>query len=192
MKGGNKMKFEEKINDIKTIHDGKITKYELAEVTLPNGKKAEREIVRHHQAAAIIAFTADDRLILVRQYRVAIGQTTLEIPAGLKDSEDKDSLVTAKREFEEETGLRANSWKKIQSAYSTPGFTDEFIEIYEANGLEKVEEPLAQDEDEFLEILKLTYDEAMGAYSSGELCDAKTVFALFYWELKKLRESKEN
>lgn len=184
------MKFKEKINSVKTIHEGKITKYELAEVTLANGKKAEREIVRHHHAAAIIAFTAEDRLILVRQYRVAIGQTTLEIPAGLKDPEDKNTLVTAKREFEEETGLRANSWKKIQSAYSTPGFTDEFIEIYEANGLEKVEKPLAQDEDEFLEILTLTYDEAMEAYANGELCDSKTVFALFYWELQKLRNLK--
>lgn len=186
------MKFEEKINHIETIHDGKITKYELAEVTLPNGKKAEREIVRHHHAAAVIAFTEDDRLILVRQYRIAIGQTTLEIPAGLKDPEDENTLVTAKREFEEETGLKANSWKKIQSAYSTPGFTDEFIEIYEANDLEKVQQPLAQDEDEFLEILTLTYDEAMEAYSNGELCDFKTVFALFYWELKKLREFKES
>lgn len=184
------MKFEEKINNVETIHDGVITKYQLAEVTLPNGKKAEREIVRHDDAAAIIAFTSDDKLILVRQYRVAIGQTTLELPAGLKDPEDKDTLVTAKREFEEETGLRANTWSSVSSSYSTPGFTDEFLDIYEASDLEKVDSPLEQDEDEFIELLALSYDEAMAAYSSGELCDSKTVFALFYWELKRAKDSK--
>lgn len=183
------MEFEEKINHIKTIHDGKITKYQLAEVTLPNGKKAEREIVRHHHAAAVIAFTPDGRIILVRQYRVAIGQNTLEIPAGLKDLEDEDTLVTAKREFEEETGFKAKQWKSVRSAYSTPGFTDEYIEIYEASGLEELDNPLDQDEDEFLEIVALTYDEAMEAYSRGELCDFKTVFALLYWDLKRAEGS---
>ncbi|MDN6162492.1 MAG: NUDIX hydrolase, partial [Atopostipes sp.] len=180
-----KMKFEEKINHIKTIHDGKITKYQLAEVVLPNGEITEREIVRHQKAAAIIAFTPDNKLILVRQYRVAIGQTTLEIPAGLKDPADKNTLVTAKREFEEETGLKAKSWEKISSVYSTPGFTDEYLETYEATNLKKVTNPMNQDEDEFIEILALTYQEAMEAYSRGELCDSKTVFALFYWKLKK-------
>lgn len=183
------MEFEEKIDSIHTVHKGAITEYQLAEVTLPDGKKAQREIVRHHGAAAIIAFTADDKLILVRQYRVAIGQTTLELPAGLKDPEDKDTLITAKREFEEETGLQAKEWKHVTSMYSTPGFTDEYLVIYEAQDLKKVENPLTQDEDELIELVTLTYEEAKEAYTKGELCDSKTVFALFYWELKKLQAS---
>lgn len=182
------MKFEEKIDNIRTIYEGSITKYQLAEVILPNGKKTKREIVRHQPAAAVIAFTNDDKIVLVRQYRVAIGQTSLEIPAGLKDIEDSDSLVTAKRELEEETSLKAKNWKLISSAFSTPGFTDEYLDIYEATDLKKEEFPLDQDEDEFIEIVTLTYDEAMDAYLQGELCDSKSVFALFYWELKKLRE----
>lgn len=181
------MDFEERIDQVKTIHDGVITEYQLAEVTLPNGKKAQREIVRHHDAAAIIAFTEDKKIILVRQYRVAIGQTTLELPAGLKDPEDKDTLVTAKREFEEETGMQAKEWEHVTSMYSSPGFTDEYLEIYEARGLEKIDNPLAQDEDEFLELVTLTYEEAVEAHLKGELCDAKTVFALFYWELERLK-----
>lgn len=185
------MEFEEKIDSVETIHEGVITTYELAEVTLPDGKSAQREIVRHHDAAAVVAFTSEDKLILVRQYRVAIGQTTLEIPAGLKDPEDEDTLVTAKREFEEETGLRADKWKAVTSFYSTPGFTDEYLEIYEATDLEKVEDALEQDEDEFIELLALTYEEAMEAYEKGELCDSKTVFALFYWQLKKLKSKKQ-
>lgn len=179
------MNFEEKIESVRTVHDGVITKYQLAEVTLPNGKPAQREIVRHHDAAAIIAFTEEKELIVVRQYRVAIGQTTLELPAGLKDPEDQDTLVTAKREFEEETGLQADNWKYVTSMYSSPGFTDEYLEIYEAKGLKKVDEPLAQDEDEFLELITLSYEEALEAHLKGELCDAKTVFALFYWQLQR-------
>lgn len=183
-----KMAFEEKINKVQTVHEGKITEYQLAEVTLPNGKITEREIVRHPGAAAVIAFTEDERLILVRQYRIAISQTTLELPAGLKDPEDKNTLVTAKREFEEETGFQANHWKHVNSIYSTPGFTDEHLAIYEAKNLKKVKNPLPQDDNEFIDLLYLTYEEAQEAYKSGELCDAKTVFALYYWELKKLRK----
>ena len=181
------MKFEERIDSVETIHQGNITEYQLAEVTLPNGKKAQREIVRHHEAAAVIAITDEEKMIFVRQYRVAIGQTTLEIPAGLKDPEDADTLITAKREFEEETGLQAKNWKHVTSMYSTPGFTDEYLEIYKATDLKKVKKPLAQDEDEFIELVELTYEEALEANKNGEICDSKTVFALFYWELEKLR-----
>ncbi len=184
-----KMEFEEKINSVRTVHDGTVTKYELAEVTLPDGRLAEREIVRHDDAAAVIAFTEDDKIVLVRQYRVVIGRTTLELPAGLRDPEDQDGLITAKREFEEETSLRAREWKFVTAFYSTPGFTDEFLEIYEARGLAQIENALEQDEDEFLEVVTLSFDEAMEAYAEGELCDSKTVFALFYWKMQRQKES---
>ncbi len=183
------MKFEEKVDSVETIHKGAITEYQLAEVTLPDGRPAQREIVRHDDAAAVIAFTDDQEIVLVRQYRVVIGKTTLELPAGLKDPEDKDGLVTAKREFEEETSMRANKWKFVTSFYSTPGFTDELLEIYEARDLVTVEDSLAQDEDEFIEVVTLTYDEAMEAYANEELCDSKTVFALFYWQLLRQKNA---
>ena len=70
------MKFEEKITKVDTIHEGNITKYQIADVILPDGREAKREIVRHDNAAAVIAFTDDQKLVLVRQYRVAIGKTT--------------------------------------------------------------------------------------------------------------------
>lgn len=179
------MEFEEKITNVETVHKGKITTYELADVTLPDGKEAEREIVRHDSAAAVIAFTEDEKLILVRQYRVAIGKTTLELPAGLRDEEDQDGIITAKREFEEETGLRGHDWRFITSFYSTPGFTDEFLEIYEARNLERVDDALKADEDEFIEVVALDFEEALDAYSRGELCDSKTVFALYYWRMRR-------
>lgn len=191
-RGGLVMEFEEKIDDIKTIHEGVVTTYQLADVTLPDGKKAKREIVRHKPASAVIAFTDDNKLLLVRQYRVAIGKTTLELPAGLHEEEDKDGVVTAKRELEEETGMRAQNWRFVTSFYSTPGFTDEFLEIYEAYGLEKIKNPRAQDEDEFIEVVALDFEEAMDAYSNGELCDSKTVFALFYWNTRRLKAENKN
>ena len=126
------MEFEEKITSVETIHEGVVTTYQLAEVTLPDGKSAQREIVRHKSAAAVIAFTEELKIVLVRQYRVAIGKTTLELPAGLREEEDQDGIITAKRELEEETGLRSENWRFVTSFYSTPGFTDEFLEIYEA------------------------------------------------------------
>lgn len=184
------MKFEEKITSVETIHEGVVTTYQLAEVTLPDGRPAQREIVRHKSAAAVIAFTDDMKLILVRQYRVAIGKTTLELPAGLREADDNDGVITAKRELEEETGLRSDNWRFVTSFYSTPGFTDEFLEIFEAHGVEKVEEPLPKDDDEFLEVVTLDFEEAMDAYSRGELCDSKTVFALFYWQMRRLKSKK--
>lgn len=186
------MEFEEKIDNIETIHEGAVTTYQLADVTLPDGEKAKREIVRHKPASAVIAFTEDNKLLLVRQYRVAIEKTTLELPAGIQEEDDKDGVVTAKRELEEETGMRAHNWRFVTSFYSTPGFTDELLEIYEAYELEPVDNPRAHDEDEFIEVVALDFDEAMDAYANGELCDSKTVFALFYWNMRRLKAEKTN
>lgn len=186
------MEFEEKITNVETIYEGNITTYQLADVILPDGKEAKREIVRHDDAAAVIAFTDDEKLVLVRQYRVAIGKTTLELPAGLRDEGDRDGIVTAQREFEEETGMRAKDWRYVTSFYSTPGYTDEFLEIYEAHGLEKVENSLEQDEDEFIEVVTLDFDETMDAYTRGELCDSKTVFALFYWNMRRQKNTDDS
>lgn len=184
------MEFEEKTIKSKLIYDGKVTKYIVEDVLLPNGQQSKREIVRHDGAAAVIAFTEDHKLLLVKQYRKAIEKISIEIPAGLKDAEDEDGLNTAKRELEEETGFQAQDWSFVTSFYSTPGFTDEFLEIYEAAQLIKVENPLPKDEDETIELLALTFEEAWKAYEEGQLRDSKSVFALFYWKMKKIQEHK--
>ncbi|MEC6747610.1 NUDIX hydrolase [Marinilactibacillus sp. XAAS-LB27] len=181
------MIFEEKTLKSEVIYDGKVTKYVVEDVLLPNGKQSKREIVRHAGASAVIAFTNDDRLLLVKQYRKAIEQISIEIPAGLKDPEDTDGMTTAKRELEEETGYQAKEWAFVTSFYSTPGFTDEFLEIYEAKNLMTVENPLPKDEDETIELLALTFDEAWAEYEKGHLRDSKSVFALFYWKMNRIQ-----
>lgn len=188
--GSEKMDFEEKTLKSKLIYDGKVTKYFVEDVLLPNGKESKREIVRHDGAAAVIAFTEDQKLLLVKQYRKAIEQISIEIPAGLKDAEDENGLKTAKRELEEETGYQAKDWDFVTSYYSTPGFTDEFLEIYEANRLIKMENPLPKDEDETIELLELTFEEAWEEYEKGNLRDSKSVFALFYWKMKIVQDHK--
>lgn len=185
------MEFYEKTVKSESIFKGNVTEYVVEQVTLPNGKMAQREIVRHDKAAAIIAFTKDDRLILVRQYRKAIEQVSVEIPAGLIDKTDEDGLSAAKREFEEETGYQAKEWSPVTSFYSTPGFTDEYLEIFEAKELTKVDNPIEQDEDETIELIEASYDDAWALYEKGELRDSKSVFALFYWKMKRLIKNKE-
>lgn len=179
------MDFYEETVEERSVYKGNVTEYTVQKVKLPNGKIAQREIVRHAGAAAIIPFTDDGQLILVKQYRKAIESESIEIPAGLKDLEDESGLNTAKRELEEETGFKAKDWNFVTSFYSTPGFTDEFLEIYEATDLYLADDPLQQDDDENVEVITATYDEAWALYEEGLLRDSKTVFALFYWKMKR-------
>jgi len=183
------MNFEEQTLSSKSIYKGNITEYEVLKVKLPNGNEATREIVRHDKASAIIPFK-NGKLLCVKQFRKPIEKATIEIPAGLVDKEES-TLQAAERELEEETGYKANNLSFVTSFYSTPGFTDEKLYIYEATELELVENPLSLDEDETIEILELTYDEAWRAYEEGLINDSKSVFALFYWKMKKLVSSKE-
>ncbi|TVP92393.1 NUDIX hydrolase [Alkalibacterium sp.] len=180
--------FEETVSE-KSIYKGNVTEYTVQEVRLPDGKLAQREIVRHAGASAVIPFTQDGRMVLVKQYRKAIEQLSVEIPAGIKDEVDDTGLVTAKRELEEETGYQADEWEFVTSFFSTPGFTDEYLEIYEATGLKKVDNPLEMDDDEAIELIEVTFDEAWDLYGQKLIRDSKTVFALFYWKMKKLQES---
>ncbi len=108
----------------------------------------------------------------------------LEIPAGKIDpGEGKNPEMTAARELEEETGYRAKSLSHLISMYLSPGFANEVLHIYHAQGVEKVENPLAQDEDEVLELYHLTLEEAQQAMKDQLICDAKTIYAIQYWEL---------
>lgn len=179
------MDFVEKTVNKELIYKGNITEYWVEKVLLPNGKKADREIVKHDGAVAIMPFTADSKMVFVKQFRKAIEKTILEIPAGKIDATDKEPAETGKRELEEETGFRAARFELETSFYTSPGFTNELVYIYRAEGLTKVDQPLAQDEDEFIEILTLSFEEAWEAYEQQLIIDSKTVFALFYWKLTR-------
>lgn len=180
------MNFEEKTINSKKIYTGNITEYEVQTVELPNGEKATREIVWHDDAAAVLAIE-DNKMLFVKQYRKPIEKISVELPCGLIES-DEQPIEAANRELEEETGYRAKDLNYVTSFYNSPGFTNEKLYIYKATEIEKVEQPLEQDPDETIEVLKLTYEEAWDYLEQGYISDSKTVLALYYWKLIKAGE----
>ena len=162
--------------DGETIYDGKIIRVEKWRVSLPDGREAAREVVIHKGAAAIVPVDAQSMVTLVRQHRVALDTFTWEIPAGKLDSVSEDPLDCAKRELEEETGLRAANWRRLSHVITTPGFCTEQISIYLATELSQHE--AHADQDEFLRLQKMPLDEAVNRVMAGEFRDAKTCLGL--------------
>ncbi len=151
--------------------EGRIFSVERLEVQLSDGSRGWRELVRHHGGAGVVA-VRDGRVCLVRQYRVALGRTTLEIPAGKVDPGEPREVCAA-RELTEETGLVAERLELLMESYGAPGFTNEHTSVYFAHGLTQGEASL--DEGEFLNVIWVPVDDALCAIRSGLLDDAKTV-----------------
>lgn len=162
---------------------------QVDEVELPNGKKAKRELIKHPGAVAIIAITDENKLVLVEQYRKALQRTIVEIPAG-KLEEGEEPLECAKRELEEETGYECKSIELVTSFYTSPGFADEIVHVYLATGLTKKENAAGLDEDEFVNLLEWSLEEAQDAIETKQIYDAKTVFALQYLQLQEAIKQK--
>lgn len=158
------------------IYDGKILHVERWQVTCPDGQTAPREIVLHNGAAAVVPVFDDGTTILVRQHRVAIDRVTLEIPAGKLDGPDEDPLDCAVRELGEETGLTAEKMTLLTSLFTTPGFCTEKIAIYLATGLSQGSMHL--DDDEFLGLVRMPLEDAVGMVMRGEIRDGKTICGL--------------
>ena len=176
--------FEEKTLKRQELFHGNIIDVVLDDVALPMGGTAQRELVFHHGGVGILAITPENKLLLVRQFRKPLEQVSLEIPAGKIDpGEGQHPEVTGARELEEETGYRPGELVHVASMYLSPGFSNEMLHIYQALDMVKVENPRAMDEDEVIEVLQLTLDEAKAAVATGEICDAKTLYAIQYWEL---------
>ena len=144
---------------------------------------------------AIVALDAEDRVALVRQWRLPADAALLEIPAGGLDVADdgtkEDPDVAARRELEEETGLRARTWRKLGVFYTAPGFTDESMHLYLAADLEPAEEDgrLGPDEDERLILEWRPWQDAVAAADRGEIRDAKSIVGLFW--LERLRRDQD-
>ncbi|OJG19033.1 ADP-ribose pyrophosphatase [Enterococcus canis] len=180
--------FEEKTLERQEIFKGKIIEVVLDKVALPKGGTSFRELVFHPGGVAVIPITADNKIILVKQFRKPMEQVLLEIPAGKIDpGEQQLPEVAAARELEEEIGMRAQELRLVTAAYLSPGFANEKLYIYFADQLERVENPRPQDPDEVLELHELTLAEAKTAIASGAICDIKTVCGIQYWELETLK-----
>lgn len=172
----------EKTISSKLIYEGGMVTLQVDQVELPNGKTSTRDIVKHQGSVGIAAFTDDNRILMVRQFRKALDRVILEIPAG-KLEKGEDPKVCAARELEEETGYKAEKIDLISSFYTSPGYTNELKYLYKATNL--IEGELNLDEDEFVELEKLTYEECLQAMKSGDICDVKTIFAIHLWERER-------
>lgn len=169
--------MEEKFNKRLEERKGKFLQYCLDEVTLSNGHISTREMVLHPGAVAIVAVTAENEIILVRQYRYPVKEVLYEIPAGkLEKGEEPDS--SARRELEEETGFAAKQWKKMGSFYTAPGFSNEYMHLYLATDL--VENEAHPDPDEIIMYERIPLSKALQMIESGEIKDGKTVLAIFW------------
>ncbi len=167
------MNLEEKRLSTKTLYDGSIVKLEVDEAELPNGNTATREVVRHPGGVGIVAIDGEGFLYLVKQYRYPFSKITTEIPAGKLDGEGEDPETAGRRELMEETGLRAEKFSFLGSIYASPGFCDEEIYLYLAEGLVQGESD--PDEDEFVDVERIHIEDFIAQITEGNIHDGKTV-----------------
>jgi len=155
------------------IYRGKRLSIEKREITLPGGKVVERVMVHPGDAVAILPVIGDASCYLLRQFRFAVGEYIYEAPAGTLNP-GESPLDTARRELIEETGFRADMFIPRGFIFTTPGFTDERIHLFEAHTLTPSCE-YEKDEDEVIEVVKVTFAELDAMISDGRISDAKTI-----------------
>jgi 8-oxo-dGTP pyrophosphatase MutT (NUDIX family) len=160
------------------VYDGKLIKVVKEMVRLPDGRERPREIVRHPGAVALVPVDSDGRLVLVRQYRRAAGKVLLEIPAGTRELAE-DAEKCAQRELREEIGFSAGKIEHLGGFYSAPGFCTEYLECYLLTELSEGRDDADDDED--IEVVHLSAEDALDAIRSGEICDAKSIAGILMW-----------
>ena len=169
------MELTEKTIDSREVFKGRIIRVRFDTVRLPNGKEGTREVVEHPGGVAILAIDSEDRILLVRQYRYPFERVLTEIPAGKREP-GEPPFITAQRELQEEVGATADTWTELGTLIPSPGCYGETLYLYMAEELRFGE--THPDEDEFLEPLRLPFDEAVRQCMDGTLTDAKTVAAI--------------
>ncbi|MDU1707987.1 MAG: NUDIX hydrolase [Anaerococcus vaginalis] len=167
----------EKTIKVDNIYEGKILSLRVETVEMPDKKYSKREIVDHVKGVGIIAFDGEDSIYLVRQYRKAIDEFTLEIPAGLVEVNEKP-IETAKRELQEEIGYKPLDIEYLFDMHASSGFTNDKLSFFLAKNLE--ESKLELDEDEFLEKKSYKIEDVYNMVINGEITDAKTIIAVMY------------
>ncbi len=162
------------------VHRGRVFDFTTERVTLTNGVTVNMEIIRHPGAAAIVPLTAAGEVILLQQYRHAVGGSLWEIPAGTMDADDRTPLACARRELVEETGFSAASWRALGELTPVPGYSDERIHLFLARDLTPASQNL--DADEIVAVHRLPLAAVRQMVFDGRITDAKTIAGLFMIE----------
>lgn len=174
------MNLKEETLSEESAYKGRFLNIVSQTVKLPDGNTSKREIIRHPGGVAVLAFLDYDTILLVEQFRKAIDQVTLELPAGKREY-GEDPKICGIRELEEETGYKAEKFEYLGKIVTTPGFCDEYIYIYKAENLYPGN--VNTDEDEFINVKKMKISEFKERIKNGEIIDAKTVAALCFAQL---------
>jgi ADP-ribose pyrophosphatase len=167
------------LHSTRRVYSGRVVNLDVDEVEFPNGSRGSLEMVRHSGAAAVLPFldppaAPDPRVVLIRQFRHAADGYIHEIPAGrLDDGESPEHC--ARRELQEETGYDAARMLELLTVYTTPGFTDERIHLFYADGL-------AREPDELIDPVVLRWSVLEELVGRGEIQDAKTLTAILFWD----------
>ena len=162
----------EKTLESKRVYEGRIINLRLDSVSLENGNTAMREVVEHPGAVGIVALKENGDIVMVKQYRKAVEQVLLELPAG-KLEQGENPLDCAARELTEETGYTAGDLRYLVSFYTSPGFSNEVMHMFLATGLrEGKNDP---DDDEMVETVEISRDRAIDMILKGEIKDGKTI-----------------
>lgn len=164
----------EEVLQSRTAFAGKLIDLRVDTVRLPNGRETDREVVVHPEVVAMLPVLDDGRLVLVRQYREAVGQVLLEAPAGGIDGNETPEEA-ARREMKEETGYDVGSLDLLSSFYSSPGFLTEKMHLFLVRDLTP---GTPTEENDQIEVVLMTPEEAWEAVGRGEIADAKTILAL--------------
>jgi ADP-ribose pyrophosphatase len=163
-------------------YHGRVISLDVDTVEFPDGSQGQLEMVRHPGASAIVPLldppdSADPRVLLLRQFRHAADGYVWEVPAGRLDPGESPEEC-AHRELKEETGMEAGRLRHLISIWTTPGFTDERIHLFVADGL--IEGQHRREADEFMDVHPTRWSDVMTLISKGEINDGKTLAALLY------------
>jgi 8-oxo-dGDP phosphatase len=176
--GGHPHEFT--VEDSEILYDGPIFALRRDRVRMPGGRVASREKVEHFGAVAIAALDEDDRMVMIFQYRPALGRRIWEMPAGLLDDPSEEPVLAAQRELVEEVGIEADDWSTLVDIVGCPGFADESVRVFLARGLRAVDRPAGGDDEEAdLIIRRVPLDDLVTGAMAGALVNGPCVAGVF-------------
>ncbi|HSH54548.1 MAG TPA: NUDIX hydrolase [Methylotenera sp.] len=173
------MNLTEHCINSETIAAGGMLTVKRDQVRLPNGNASQREYVTHPGAVVVVPILANGNVVLEKQFRYALQQVFIELPAGKIDA-GEDILVTGQRELLEETGYSASDWVSLGHQHPCIGYSNEVIHMYLARGLVAGAHQL--DDDESLEVFEASFEDCLNMVQNGEITDGKTIVALLLAE----------